>query len=105
MASNRAEVLKSMLAQDPNNTFARYGLAMELVSTGMLEQAVAEFETLLAANPDYGAGYFHGGQTLERLGRIEDAKAIYERGIAATLRTGDGHTRSELQGALDMLPI
>ena len=105
MASNRAEVLKSMLAQDPKNTFARYGLAMELVNTGMLEEAVAEFAALLESNPEYAAGYFHGGQTLERLGRIEDARTMYERGIEVTTRTGDGHTRSELQGALDLLPI
>jgi hypothetical protein len=30
---------------------------------------------------------------------------MYEKGIAVTTRTGDAHTRSELQAALDMLPI
>jgi tetratricopeptide (TPR) repeat protein len=60
---------------------------------------------LLAANPNYAAGYFHGGQTLEKLGRVEEARALYEQGIAVTARTGDAHTRSELQAALDLLPI
>ncbi|MGD0619861.1 MAG: hypothetical protein ABSB67_19605 [Bryobacteraceae bacterium] len=64
-----------------------------------------EFRQLLAANPNYAAGYFHGGQTLEKLGRVEDARAMYEQGIEVTTRTGDAHTRSELQGALDLLPI
>jgi len=94
-----------MLAQDPANAFARYGLAMELVKSGELETAVGEFRALVEHNPDYAAGYFHGGQALEKLGDIEQARDFYEKGIEATRRTGDGHTRSELQAALDMLPL
>jgi tetratricopeptide (TPR) repeat protein len=105
MSTNRLEVLRSLVAQNPADSFARYGLAMELARAGKPEEAVEEFRQLLAANPDYAAGYFHGGQTLEKLGRVEEARALYERGIAATARTGDAHTQSELQAALDLLPI
>jgi Flp pilus assembly protein TadD len=103
--TNRMEVLKTMLAQNPADAFARYGLAMELVKSGQLENAVAEFNSLLEHNPDYAAAYFHGGQVLEKLGDVEQARALYEKGIQVTGRTGDQHTRSELQAALDMLPI
>lgn len=102
---DRTEVLKQMLSQDPSNAFARYGLAMELVKSGELAGAVTEFRALLAHNPDYAAAYFHGGQALEKLGEIEQARDFYEKGIDVTRRTGDGHTRSELQAALDMLPL
>lgn len=103
--SSRIDALQAMLAQDPNNTFARYGLAMEHVNSGNLEQAVAEFRALMDSQPNYAAAYFHGGQSLEKLGRIDEARQIYEKGIEVTTRTGDAHTRSELQGALDLLPI
>ena len=103
MPSNRAETLKSMVEQDPAGAFGRYGLAMEYVNTGELEAAVEQFTALLKHNPDYAAGYFHGGQTLEKLGRTEDARELYRRGIEVTTRTGDEHTRSELQGALSLL--
>jgi len=103
MANQRLEILKSLVTQDPANAFTRYGLAMEYVNAGELENAVTEFNALLEHNPNYAAAYFHGGQTLEKMDRIEDAKAIYRRGIEVTAKTGDGHTRSELQGALDML--
>ena len=103
MSNSRLEILKSLVEQDPANAFTRYGLAMEYVNTGALETAVGEFNALLEHNPNYAAGYFHGGQTLEKLGRVDDAKALYQRGIDVTTKTGDGHTRSELQGALDML--
>ena len=33
------------------------------------------------------------------------AREMYEKGVEVTSRTGDGHARSELQAALDMLPI
>ncbi|HEX6895562.1 MAG TPA: tetratricopeptide repeat protein [Bryobacteraceae bacterium] len=103
--ANRMEILKTMLEQNPRDTFARYGLAMEYANNGDLESAVAEFRVLLQFNPDYAAAYFHGGQALEKLGRVEEARQTYEQGIQVTSRTGDQHTRSELQGALDLLPI
>jgi tetratricopeptide (TPR) repeat protein len=99
------EVLKAMVAQNPADAFARYGLAMELVKSGRLESAVTEFRALLEHNPNYAAGYFHGGQVLEKLGDVEQARAFYEKGVEVTARTGDQHARSELQAALDMLPL
>ena len=94
-----------MLAQDPDNQLARYGLATELKNQGRGDEAVAEFRTLLERNPDYAAAYFHAGRTLESLGRIDEAREIMEKGIEVTTRTGDAHTRSELQAALDLLGI
>ena len=103
MATNRMEILRNMLAQNPGDSFARYGLAMEFANTGDLQQAIVEYRTLLEHNPDYAAAYFHGGQALEKLGRIDEARDMYQKGIDTTARTGDQHTRSELQAALDML--
>ena len=94
-----------MVNQNPSDAFARYGLAMEYAKSGQLETAVAEFSALLQHSPDYAAAYFHGGQALEKLGDVDQARAFYEKGVEVTGRTGDQHTRSELQAALDMLPI
>jgi tetratricopeptide (TPR) repeat protein len=94
-----------MLAQNPADAFARYGLAMEFVKSGEFADAAAEFRTLLEHNPNYAAAYFHGGQVLEKLGDVEQARALYEKGVEVTARTGDQHAKSELQAALDMLPI
>ncbi|HEX5228756.1 MAG TPA: tetratricopeptide repeat protein [Bryobacteraceae bacterium] len=105
MLTNRIEILKTMVAQNPADAFARYGLAMELVKGGELAGAVAEFRALIEHNPNYAAAYFHGGQALEKMGEVDQARAMYEQGIAVTSRTGDAHTRSELQAALDMLPM
>jgi len=92
--------LKQLLEQNPSSAFARYGLAMEYANSGALEEAVNEFKEILAADPAYSAAYFHGGQTLEKLGRLEEARDFYRRGAAVTR---DPHARSELQAALDIL--
>ena len=103
MPTDRVELLRNMLEQDPSSAFARYGLAMEYASSGRLPEAVSEFATLLDAHPDYAAAYYHAGRTLEKLGREQEARSMYERGIDVTTRIGDGHTRSEIQAALDLL--
>lgn len=105
MATNRLALLKQMVEQNPKNSFARYGLAMEHANNGQLEDAMAEFKALLAIDETYAAAYYHGGQVLEKLGRIEEAREIYERGIDACNRKGDMHTRSEIEAALSLLPI
>jgi thioredoxin-like negative regulator of GroEL len=103
MASSRLDILKSMVAKNPGDTFARYGLAMEYKGAGDWEAAMHEFRALIAANPDYHAAYFHGGQTLERMGREDEARELYREGVEAAARVGNGHARAEMQGALDLL--
>ena len=103
MSNSRLELLKQMVSQNPSDAFLRYGLAMEIRNGGDLEGAVTEFRALIDANPDYSPAYFHGGQTLERLGKPEEARAMYETGVEVTRRKGYQHALSEMQGALDLL--
>jgi tetratricopeptide (TPR) repeat protein len=105
MAANRLDILKTMLEQNPGDSFARYALAQELANGGKLDEAVEQYSAVIAGNEQYAAAYFHGGQAFEKLGRLEEAREFYERGIAVTARTGDAHTRSELEAALSMLPV
>ncbi len=101
--SDRSETLRQVLDRDPKNTFARYALAQDYASNNRLEESVAEFARLMEIDPDYTAAYFHGGKALERLGRIEQAREWYERGIAACERAGNEHALSEMRTALEEL--
>ena len=89
---------------DPSNHFVRYGLAQEYVKTGEDLQALEEFNRILSENAQYQAAYYHAGKALERLGRPEEARATYQRGIEASFRTGNLHARSELEAALAEVP-
>ena len=95
--------LKEILTLDPNNAFARYGLAMEYVNQGNVATGLAEFDTLLTAHPDYTAGYFMAAQALAKEERIPEAIARLNDGIASARRTGNNHALSEMQGMLDEL--
>jgi predicted Zn-dependent protease len=100
---DRLALLKEILAQKPNDPFARYGLAMEYSKSGQVEDAMREFAALLQANPDYTAGYFMAAQMLAREGREEEACKMLHDGIAAAQRTGNQHAQSEMEGMLGEL--
>ena len=96
-------MLNEILMQNPNDAFARYGLAMEYSNRGEVETAMVEFGKLLVAHPDYTAGYFMAAQTLARASRVDEAKQMLEDGIASARRTGNGHALSEMEGMLTEL--
>jgi predicted Zn-dependent protease len=95
--------LKEILALDQKNSFARYGLAMELAKCGGTEAALTEFDTLLANDPEYTAAYFMAAQTLAGAGRTPEAIGRLKAGIGCALRSGNRHAQSEMQAMLDEL--
>lgn len=103
MAESRLDILRNLVAQNPGDNFARYGLAMAYAGAGDYLQAVEQYRKLLEINPKYVAAYYHGGQALETLGQLEEAREIYRRGIAVCTEIGDQHTRSELEAVLELL--
>jgi len=98
---DRLEMLAQIVAQNPDDAFARYGLAMELANRGELERALEEFKQLLERHPDYSAGYFMAAQQLAKAGRNDEATEHLTRGIAAAERTRNAHARAEMQAMLD----
>jgi len=95
--------LKEILELDPKNSFARYGLAMELASLGETAASLTEFDTLLANDPGYTAGYFMAAQTLVAAGRTHEAIARLKTGIESAERSGNHHAVSEMQAMLEDL--
>lgn len=95
--------LREILAMDAKNSFARYGIAMELAGRGEVEEALKEFDLLLANDPDYTAGYFMSAQTLANAGRTPEAITRLKDGISCAARTGNRHALSEMQAMLDEL--
>lgn len=97
---DRISALNDVLTQNPNDAFARYGLAMEYSKQGDLDRAMAEFSILLEQHPDYTAGYFMAAQTLARAERVADARKMLQEGIASARRTGNLHAQSEMEAML-----
>lgn len=97
---DRVAMLNEILAENPRDAFARYGLAMEYSKGGEVERAMEEFGKLLSAHPDYTAGYFMAAQTLAAASRAEEAKKMLADGITSAKRTGNAHAQSEMEAML-----
>jgi len=102
-AMDKITRLKEILALDPKNSFARYGIAMELASQGDTTAALAEFDILLSNDPDYTPGYFMAAQTLAGAGKKPEAIERLKAGIGCAARSGNSHALSEMQTMLDAL--
>jgi predicted Zn-dependent protease len=100
---DKIEGLKEILEQDPKNSFARYGLAMELAGCGATVEALAEFDTLLVNDPDYTSGYFMAAQTLATAGRTQEARERLKAGIDCAAHSSNSHAADEMQAMLDEL--
>ena len=97
---DRVAMLTEILTQNPNDAFARYGLAMEYSNQGEVDKAMEEFGKLLSVHPDYTAGYFMAAQALARAQRVQEAKKMLSDGIVSAKRTGNSHAQSEMEGML-----
>jgi hypothetical protein len=93
---SRREKIEVMLADDPDDTFLRYSLAMELDKEGNHDSSLARFAELTRDDPPYVPAFFMAGQQLVRLGRINEARTILRNGIAAARVQNDSHAAGEM---------
>ncbi len=100
---DRIAMLNEILTGNPDDAFARYGLAMEFSKSGEIERAMEEFGRLLSTHPDYTAGYFMAAQALAAANRTDEAKKMLVEGISASRRTGNNHAQSEMTAMLEEL--
>lgn len=97
---SRLDQLLAFHAEEPNDSFVLFALAAEYVKLKQFDKALSTFQTLHESNPSYVGLYYHYGKLLHRMGRGDDAAAMYREGIAVATRLTDFHARSELQSAL-----
>ena len=82
---------------------ARFGLAAEYERLGRWEDVVRELEAYLGRADDEGNAWGRLGHALRELGRTEDARAAYERGIAEAGRHGHPSMAAEFEETLEDL--
>lgn len=103
MTTSRREKIESMLASEPNDTFLRYALAMEMEKAGEIEPALALHSQLVAEQPPHIASYFRSAQILADAGSIEKAREFLRVGIEAAREARDFHAASEMGEMLSSL--
>ena len=100
---SRIDTFRSMVAKNPGNALARFGLANEALKDGLWEEAREQLEAYLGMYDDEGNGWARLGEALEKLGRTEEAREALEKGIAASNRFGHGGMAAELEERLELL--
>ena len=96
MASRR-EKIEALLADDPNDAFLRYSLAMELDKEGQLEASAALFRGLMADSQPQVAAFFMLAQQLARQNQSLEAVGVLRAGIEQAEIQGDSHAAGEMR--------
>jgi len=97
---SRLDDLRELHAEYPQDAFTHYSLALEYANEGQPEVAVDELRKLVATKPDYIPAHQQLGQTLLRLGRTDEARAVLEQGIEAAAKAGNLHAATEMRRIL-----
>ncbi|MEM6470593.1 MAG: tetratricopeptide repeat protein [Planctomycetota bacterium] len=100
---SRKEKILAMLADDPQDTFLRYSLAMELRGEGDHEQSLEKLAELMKDSPPYVPAFFMSAQQLVDLGRIESARTQLRDGIDQARAQNDAHAAAEMSELLASL--
>jgi predicted Zn-dependent protease len=103
MTDSRLETFRAMVARNPGNVLARFGLANEAAKASLWEEAVEHYTAYLAGHDDEGNGWQRMAEALIRLGRDDEARDALRRGIASSGRFGHTGMAAELEERLEEL--
>lgn len=99
--SRRRVMLEQSLAEDPSDTFLRYGLALQCLRDGDVEEGRERLRALIAEHPDDQiVAYQQLGQSYLESGEEGLAVEALRAGIDRARARGDWHAAAEMEGLL-----
>ncbi|MGB3633627.1 MAG: hypothetical protein WA982_06270 [Rubrobacteraceae bacterium] len=101
--ANRIEYFERMLADNPDNPTGLLALANEYGKVEHHEDEAAVLERYVAKHDDEGNAYSRLGEVLTLLGRREEARIAYEKGIEQSEKYGHSGMAEDLRGTLSQL--
>jgi predicted Zn-dependent protease len=103
MSSERLDAMRAMVAKNPNNALARFGLANEAMKAQLYDEAAEQLRIYLASHDDEGNGYGRLADALLHLGQTEEARDALRRGVDAARRFGHPTMANEFEARLEEL--
>ena len=101
---SRKEKILAMLAEEPNDSFLRYSLAMELRKEQDHQESIRILRELAYdPNAKYVAAFFMAAQQLAELEQIEQARALLRDGIEEARTQNNLHAAAEMSELLSDL--
>ncbi|MFO0950998.1 MAG: hypothetical protein U0835_07575 [Isosphaeraceae bacterium] len=99
----RIKLREQSLAEDPGDTFLRYGLAGTVPTRGDVEEGRERLRQLILDHPtDQVAAHQQLGQSFAEAGSRR-GREILRAGIALARSRGDWHAAGEMEGILGTL--
>lgn len=99
--SARIETLRRMLETRPDDPRLHFGLSLEYLNAGQLEEGVTALQGYLDRTDDEGNAWGRLGAALRELGREEEAREAYRKGIEAAGRHGHPTMVGEFEAVLE----
>ena len=100
-APSRLDAMRAMVARAPENALARFGLANELLKAREWGEAAEQLEAYLARHDDEGNGWGRLAEAYLALGRTDDAREAFRKGVAAAGRFGHPSMAAEFESRLE----
>jgi predicted Zn-dependent protease len=97
MANRRIEPLKKVLAIDPSDEVAWFGLGKAYMEDTNFEEAAKALQQCVIVKPTYSAAYYALAQSLEKLGRIDECRTVCATGIDISTKNGDAMVTKNLE--------
>lgn len=97
MPNPRIEPLKRVLAMEPTDDVAWFGLGKAYMEDGSYDEAARALQQCVTVKPTYSAAYFALAQSLHQLGRIDECLAVCATGIDVSTKNGDAMVTKNLE--------
>jgi predicted Zn-dependent protease len=102
--SRRRLMLEQSLAEDPTDPFLRYGVAVQCLRDGDVDEGRHRLRALIEDRPDDEvAAYQQLGQSYAESGEISAAGAVLRVGIVKARAMGHEHAAAEMEQILALL--
>ena len=102
---DRIEYFERMLADNPDNPTGLLALANEYNKVERYEDEAAVLERYVGAvgGDDEGNAYLRLGDALQKIGRVDEARAAYDAGVAQAEKYGHSGMAEDLRLAIIQL--
>lgn len=97
MPNPRIEPLKKVLAIDPNDDVAWFGLGKAYMEDAAWQEAVTALRSCIKVKPTYSAAYYALAQSLQKLGRFDECRKVSDQGIDVSTKNGDAMVTKNLE--------
>ncbi|MCE7979068.1 MAG: tetratricopeptide repeat protein [Nitrospira sp. NTP1] len=104
MPNPKIEPLKRVLAMEPDDDVAWFGLGKAYMEDANFEEAAKALRQCITVKPTYSAAYYALAQSLLKLNRVDECRQVSDQGIDVSTKNGDAMVTKNLEALKSSLP-